>query len=76
MVMAASHARNAESYEDAGQAFIAKEERAAAERTMLDFRTTRPDWSIASERACEIFKHGTDRDHWLDGLFAAGLPEQ
>lgn len=76
LVMAASHARSAESYANAGQAVIAKEETNAAERTMREIRRTQPDWTVARERSFELFEHEIDNEHWLDGLLAAGLPEQ
>jgi tetratricopeptide (TPR) repeat protein len=76
MVLAASHARNAQSHSEAGQNVIASEETAAAEGAMRELLQTLPDWTIERERKYRIFKHSSDEEYWLDGLRLAGLPER
>jgi adenylate cyclase len=75
LVKAASHARNADSYAQAGQPMIAQEEASLAAATISDLLRLAPDWSVAHERKLESFERPSDRDHWLSGLRSAGLPE-
>lgn len=48
---------------------------ASATKTLEAFRAQRADWSIERERQAFSFARGDDRDHWLDALRIAGLPE-
>jgi TolB-like protein len=73
--LAASHAQNAKTHAEGGQAVIANDECASAETAMRQVLKLLPDWTAEKERKYRVFKEERDANHWLDGLRSAGLPE-
>jgi len=40
------------------------------------FLANRPDWDLEKELNSVVFKDPADRDHWIEGVRKAGLPER
>jgi TolB-like protein/Flp pilus assembly protein TadD len=70
LILAASHARMAESEEHAERR---AHHRRLAESYCSEFLSRRPDWTVERERATIHFEQGADREHWIAGLMLAGM---
>lgn len=75
VMLAANHARLAESAAEARDSAGRDRHRAEAAEFLARFRANRPDWTIAIERTKRAFRRDEDLEHWLTGLRLAGLPE-
>ena len=62
LIMAANHAQ------------LGDNERAAA--ALNGFLQKRPDWTLEKERQTLTYRDPEDKEHWLDGVRSAGLPER
>ncbi len=62
LIMAANHAQ------------LGDNERAAA--ALSRFLQKRPDWTLEKERQTLTYRDPEDKEHWLDGVRSAGLPER